>query len=328
MEQRQLGRTGLRVSRLGLGTMTWSRDTDEHDAARAAAGLRRRRRHARRHRRPPTPTAAPRSSSARCSATSSPRDEVVLCTKAGRPAHRDGGRASTPRAAALLDIARRARCARLRHRPRRPLAGADPGPAHARSTRRCPRCGSPSTQRARPLRRAVEPRRLAGGPRGDACSSGDVGLAAVEVEYSLLQRGIEREVRARRGRRSASACSPGRRWAAACSPASTAAPIPADSRAASPHLAGLRRAVPRRGRRPPVVEAVATAADGPRARAARGRARLGAGPRPGRVGDRRGAHGRAAARLARGRRPRAARRDRRARSTRSARRRSGYPERR
>src|SRR5690606_20792261 len=32
MEQRYLGRTGLRVSRLGLGTMTWGRDTDEHEA--------------------------------------------------------------------------------------------------------------------------------------------------------------------------------------------------------------------------------------------------------------------------------------------------------
>src|SRR5699024_4899885 len=32
MELRQLGRTGLRVSSLGLGTMTWGRDTDEGDA--------------------------------------------------------------------------------------------------------------------------------------------------------------------------------------------------------------------------------------------------------------------------------------------------------
>jgi aryl-alcohol dehydrogenase-like predicted oxidoreductase len=32
MEQRYLGRTGLRVSRLGLGTLTWGRDTDEHEA--------------------------------------------------------------------------------------------------------------------------------------------------------------------------------------------------------------------------------------------------------------------------------------------------------
>ncbi|GAB2616653.1 aldo/keto reductase [Streptomyces capparidis] len=33
MERRHLGRTGLRVSRLGLGTLTWGRDTGEHDAA-------------------------------------------------------------------------------------------------------------------------------------------------------------------------------------------------------------------------------------------------------------------------------------------------------
>lgn len=32
MEQRNLGRTGLKVSRLGLGTLTWGRDTDEHEA--------------------------------------------------------------------------------------------------------------------------------------------------------------------------------------------------------------------------------------------------------------------------------------------------------
>jgi aryl-alcohol dehydrogenase-like predicted oxidoreductase len=33
MEKRTLGSTGLQVSRLGLGTMTWGRDTDEHEAA-------------------------------------------------------------------------------------------------------------------------------------------------------------------------------------------------------------------------------------------------------------------------------------------------------
>ena len=32
MEQRHLGRSGLQVSRLALGTMTWGRDTDEHEA--------------------------------------------------------------------------------------------------------------------------------------------------------------------------------------------------------------------------------------------------------------------------------------------------------
>jgi Predicted oxidoreductases (related to aryl-alcohol dehydrogenases) len=33
MEQRALGRSGLKVSRLGLGTMTWGADTDEHESA-------------------------------------------------------------------------------------------------------------------------------------------------------------------------------------------------------------------------------------------------------------------------------------------------------
>ncbi|MFM7624834.1 MAG: aldo/keto reductase [Actinomycetota bacterium] len=33
METRQVGKSGLRISRLGLGTMTWGRDTDEHEAA-------------------------------------------------------------------------------------------------------------------------------------------------------------------------------------------------------------------------------------------------------------------------------------------------------
>lgn len=33
MEQRHLGHTGLRVSRIGLGTLTWGRETDEQDAA-------------------------------------------------------------------------------------------------------------------------------------------------------------------------------------------------------------------------------------------------------------------------------------------------------
>lgn len=33
MERRQLGKSGVRLSRIGLGTMTWGRDTDEHEAA-------------------------------------------------------------------------------------------------------------------------------------------------------------------------------------------------------------------------------------------------------------------------------------------------------
>ncbi|MFD1046039.1 aldo/keto reductase, partial [Kibdelosporangium lantanae] len=32
MEHRHLGRSGLRVSRMALGTMTWGRDTDADEA--------------------------------------------------------------------------------------------------------------------------------------------------------------------------------------------------------------------------------------------------------------------------------------------------------
>lgn len=39
MEQRHLGRTGLRVSRIGLGTLTWGRSADGPDEAEAAAQL-------------------------------------------------------------------------------------------------------------------------------------------------------------------------------------------------------------------------------------------------------------------------------------------------
>ena len=33
MERRKLGKSGISVSRIALGTMTWGRDTDEHEAA-------------------------------------------------------------------------------------------------------------------------------------------------------------------------------------------------------------------------------------------------------------------------------------------------------
>src|SRR6185312_14900177 len=39
VEQRALGRSGLVVSRLALGTMTWGRDTDEGDSERTLGRL-------------------------------------------------------------------------------------------------------------------------------------------------------------------------------------------------------------------------------------------------------------------------------------------------
>ena len=39
MQQRYLGHSGLTVSRLGLGTMSWGRDTDEHEAREQLAAF-------------------------------------------------------------------------------------------------------------------------------------------------------------------------------------------------------------------------------------------------------------------------------------------------
>ncbi len=39
MEQRSVGTSGLRVSRLGLGTLTWGRDTDYHEARQLLMGF-------------------------------------------------------------------------------------------------------------------------------------------------------------------------------------------------------------------------------------------------------------------------------------------------
>ena len=49
MQQRYVGNSGLRVSALSLGTMSWARETDEQDASALLADLRGRRRHPDRH---------------------------------------------------------------------------------------------------------------------------------------------------------------------------------------------------------------------------------------------------------------------------------------
>ena len=60
MEQRYArARPACRCRRLGLGTMTWGRDTDEHEAARPARRVPRRRRHPARHGGRRTATAQP-----------------------------------------------------------------------------------------------------------------------------------------------------------------------------------------------------------------------------------------------------------------------------
>jgi len=255
MEQRQLGRTGLRVSHLGLGTMTWSRDTDEHEAAEQlrdfldAGGTL-------------LDTAASYADGASeeligaLLGTGVARDEVVLCTKGGVRRTASGGVVDASRGALLDSLD--GSLARLgtdhldlwlvqTPDPRTPLAETLSALAHAVTSGRTRYVGlsnHPGWQTAR-----------AATVLGD-----EIGLAAVEVEYSLLERGIEREVLPAAADLGVGvlAWSPLGRGVLTGKYRRT---IPADSRAASPHLAGFVE--PYLGADSlAVVEAVAIAAEG------------------------------------------------------------------
>jgi len=255
MEQRQLGRTGLRVSHLGLGTLTWSRDTDEHDAAEqlrdfAEAGG------------TLVDTSASYADGGAEELLGSllgrvvPRDEVVLCTKAGVRRTPQGGVVDASRGALLdgLDASLR----RL---------GTDHVDLFLVQT---PDPRTPLTETVSALRRAVDSGRAryvglsnhAGWQVARAATllGDDPGLAAVEAEYSLLQRGIEREVLPAAADLGVGvlAWSPLGRGVLTGKYRRT---VPADSRAASPHLAGFVE--PYLGSvAAAVVEAVVIAADG------------------------------------------------------------------
>jgi aryl-alcohol dehydrogenase-like predicted oxidoreductase len=269
MEQRYVGRTGLRVSRLGLGTMTWGRDTDEHEAAEqlqdftAAGGTL-------------IDTGAGYGRGAaeevlgRLLGPVVAREDVVLCTTSGvgvgalpdavasgRTAGRNGARP-------VPDTSRRGMLAALDGSLRR--LGTDhvdlwlaPGWSDA----------VPLAETLSALEQAVRSGRAryvgvanyAGWQTALAAAGGGAGAAvAVQVEYSLVQRGIEREVLP-----AAQALGLG---VLAWSPLGRGvltgkyrAGTPADSRAASPHLSAfVAPYLGRPGRR--VVDAVVTAADG------------------------------------------------------------------
>lgn len=261
VEERAVGRSGLLVSRLGLGTLTWGRDTDEVEAAgqlRAfveAGG-----------------TLIDTSASygdgvaeelvGRLAALVDRRD-LVICTKAGL-APRSGTR--------RLDLSRRALLADLDDSLRRlGTDHVDLWLTNAWSD------DVPVEETLSALQAAVDSGRaryvgfsnyagwqtahaaglLAGDARGSGPGGGPV---AVEVEYSLVQRGVEREVVP-----AAAALGLG---VLAWSPLGRGVltgkyrtGTPADSRAASPHLSAFvgqyLDGVSRR-----VVDAVVTAADG------------------------------------------------------------------
>ncbi|MFE5292293.1 aldo/keto reductase [Isoptericola sp. NPDC056618] len=256
MERRQVGRTGLRVSELGLGTMTWGRDTDDLDAAEQlrdfvdAGGTL-------------VDTAATYGDGDAERVIGSllgdkvSRADVVLCTKGGVRAGRSGARVDASRAGLLADLD--ASLARL---------GTDHVDLFLVA---CPDPTTPLAETASALRLAVSSGRAryvglsnhpgwASARAATLLEADGTGLSAVELEYSLLQRGAERDVAP-----AADALGLG---LLAWSPLGRGVltgkyrrAIPADSRAASAHLAAfvdpyLDAAASS------VVEAVATAADG------------------------------------------------------------------
>jgi aryl-alcohol dehydrogenase-like predicted oxidoreductase len=258
MEQRRLGRSGLKVSRLGLGTMTWGRDTDEHEAKDQltafldAGGTL-------------LDTAAGYGDGAAeevvggLLASTVDRADVVLATKAGI-SRRTGER--------VVDTSRRALLDALEASLRRlgvehvdlwqvhawsddteldeTLAAVDFAVASGRT-----RYAGISNYSGWQTARAVTWQQSA---------PSRAPLVATQVEYSLLQRGIEREVLP-----AADALGLGvLPWSPLGAGVLTGkyrSGTPADSRAASPQFARfIDRYLDDRSRR--VVDAVCTAADG------------------------------------------------------------------
>src|SRR5690606_22587351 len=251
MEWRRLGRTGLRTSSVGLGTMTWGRDTDEHEAAEqlkvflAAGGSL-------------LDTAATYSDGGALDIIGGllreevDRDELVIAARSG-VAH---GRVDASRGALLRSLDETLRRLGTDHVDVWLVQA--PGP------------GTPAHEAASTLAHAVRSGRaryvgLANHPAWQVARlatllEGDPGLACVQTEMSLLNRSAEAELLP-----AAEALGVG---LIAWSPlgrgvlsAKYRHSVPADSRAASPHLRGfVEPYLTAEARR--VVEAVATAADG------------------------------------------------------------------
>ena len=258
MEQRRLGRSGLTVGRLGLGTMTWGRDTDEHEAAdqlsmfldaggtlldtaagygdgeseRVIGGL---------------------------LGSKVDREEVVLATKAGI-SRRTGERVVNTSRKALLD----ALDGSLR---RLGTDHVDLWQVHAWSddTALEETLGAVDAGVSSGRARYAGISNYSGWQTGRAVTwqaawPGRAPIVSTQVEYSLLQRGVEREV-IPAAQALGLGVLPWSPLGAGVLTGKYRSGTPADSRAASPHFARfIERFLDDRSRR--IVDAVATAAEG------------------------------------------------------------------
>lgn len=258
MQERSVGATGLSVSRLGLGTMTWGRDTDEHEArdqliafAEAGGTL--------------VDTAAAYGGGAAEQLLGSligdvmARDELVLATKAGISARRGGRTHNTSRGHLLATLDASLERLGTDHvdlwqvhvwSDEAPLEETLAALDHAVTSGRASYVGISNytgwqTAWAATWQRAVP---------------GRTPLASTQVEYSLLNRSVEAEV--------LPACAALGLGVFPWSPLGRGVltgkyrtGTPADSRAASNHFSGFVGAY-LTDRAAGVVEAVARAADG------------------------------------------------------------------
>ena len=235
--------------------MTWSRDTDAHEAGEqlkdfvGAGGTL-------------LDTAASYANGAseeligQLLETVVPRDEVVLCTKAGVRRTAAGGVVDASRGALLSSLD--ASLARLRTDTVDLWLVQTPDPRTSLEETVSALRLAVTSGRARYVGLSNHPGWQTA--RTATLLGDEIGLAAVEVEYSLLQRGVEREVLPAAASLGIGvlAWSPLGRGVLTGKYRRT---IPADSRAASAHLAGFVEPY-LGGVSAQVVDAVCTAADG------------------------------------------------------------------
>ena len=258
MQQRALGATGLKVSRLGLGTLTWGRDTDEHEArdqliafAEAGGTL--------------LDTAAGYGDGASEELIGTllgdvvPRDDLVLATKAGISRRRGHRETNVSRGHLITTLDQSLARLQVDHVDLwqihtwvddTPLEETLSALDYAVSTGRAAYVGISNYSGWQTAQAATWQRAVPGRAR----------IASTQVEYSLLNRGVEHEVLG-----AAEALGLGvLPWSPLGRGVLTGkyrTGTPADSRAASPHFANfVGTYLNDRSQR--VVEAVVRAAEG------------------------------------------------------------------